>query len=1069
VLPVGKLALHPVVEPVVQLIPAGSLVTVPVPSPAMVMVSSWPGSSVNVAVTLLPVSSVTLHPPLPVHAPLQLSNFHPGLGCGVSATVVSGAGGGPPRSNAKPQVPGQEMPEGAEVTVPPPVTETVTVRWGITAVNVAVTEASALIVTVQGVVVHAPVQLPNAEYSSVGAALSVTCVPSGNWELHVPAVQEMPEGAEVTVPLPPPWTVTESVRGTGGSKVAPADAFPSIVSVHSPVPAPPHAPVQPANVELPAGEGVRVTEPPCAKVAVHAPEFPEEHEIPEGEDVIVPLPLPPTVTVSEYPGANVAVTERSALIVTEQVPAPPQSPDQPPKTVLGPGPAVSVTTVPSANGTVHVPEPQETPDGEEVTPPVPETVTLSVWVAPPPPPPPPPPPLQAASAPTIAKPTSRRIRIILPSREAQGTTRSRYANVPLRQGQVGRVGVPPLLAWGEEYDVALHTMDGDQPPVTRLVVWLSETRAAPSPVQAAATLLQRLPWERAFSPVLAALAVLGDVGAHRPAQVAPEAELEQAAESQRAELLPELGPADRAAEALQHDLHRVAERLALRERELLAQPAAHRSLAVLVLVELEPVGRHGAGSQHDALSLAAKPSRRRHRANPAERKTPNATHPSRSDVTVRRWGSRPYTSKTLTALVRDGSLRRTRGRRSSMPVARSVAFLVTAALVAALASGCSKDESNDRTVTFDKNDAAATGSMAPQTIASGDTANLAACGFTKPGWAFMGWATTPGGTVAYADQAPFTMGDASVTLYAQWIITFAVTYDPNGATSGAVPAGAVYRAGDTVTVAHNADGLAREGYDFFAWNTAPDRTGTTYAPGSSFPMPSHDVTLYAYWRAQAPIVLRSFASPGTSKRPEGIAYDGTHVYVGEVDDGKVYKVDPATGLAVSSFSIASSHALALDGAGNVWTTSYWANPPALYRYPLTGGASDASLTLAAEMIYPTALAYDATSSVFWMVNTNSASPSHVWKLDASGAEIEHWDLLSGAPPGATYGLCMDDDPAFLWMTYGNVLAKLSTSTHDVIEYTIPGVDLLQGCARAEPLTFWLVSGNTQTIVKVDVP
>jgi uncharacterized repeat protein (TIGR02543 family) len=72
------------------------------------------------------------------------------------------------------------------------------------------------------------------------------------------------------------------------------------------------------------------------------------------------------------------------------------------------------------------------------------------------------------------------------------------------------------------------------------------------------------------------------------------------------------------------------------------------------------------------------------------------------------------------------------------------------------------------TITFDKNDAGATGSMADQTIASGSSANLTACTFTKTGWTFAGWATTPGGDVEYANEASYTMGIADVTLYAKW-------------------------------------------------------------------------------------------------------------------------------------------------------------------------------------------------------------------------------------------------------------------------------------------------------------
>jgi uncharacterized repeat protein (TIGR02543 family) len=72
------------------------------------------------------------------------------------------------------------------------------------------------------------------------------------------------------------------------------------------------------------------------------------------------------------------------------------------------------------------------------------------------------------------------------------------------------------------------------------------------------------------------------------------------------------------------------------------------------------------------------------------------------------------------------------------------------------------------TISFDKNDAGAAGSMAAQTIASGSSANLTACAFTKTGWTFAGWATTPGGDVAYADEVSYTMGNANVTLYAKW-------------------------------------------------------------------------------------------------------------------------------------------------------------------------------------------------------------------------------------------------------------------------------------------------------------
>ena len=75
---------------------------------------------------------------------------------------------------------------------------------------------------------------------------------------------------------------------------------------------------------------------------------------------------------------------------------------------------------------------------------------------------------------------------------------------------------------------------------------------------------------------------------------------------------------------------------------------------------------------------------------------------------------------------------------------------------------------NDYTITFNKNDVGAAGTMSDQTIACDSSANLTAYGFTKTGWTFAGWATTPEGVVAYTDQASYTMGTANVTLYAKW-------------------------------------------------------------------------------------------------------------------------------------------------------------------------------------------------------------------------------------------------------------------------------------------------------------
>jgi len=75
---------------------------------------------------------------------------------------------------------------------------------------------------------------------------------------------------------------------------------------------------------------------------------------------------------------------------------------------------------------------------------------------------------------------------------------------------------------------------------------------------------------------------------------------------------------------------------------------------------------------------------------------------------------------------------------------------------------------NTYTVTFKKNGISVMGTMTAQTIASGSSAKLKACAFTRTGYTFAGWATTSGGSVVYADEANYTMGTANVNLYAKW-------------------------------------------------------------------------------------------------------------------------------------------------------------------------------------------------------------------------------------------------------------------------------------------------------------
>jgi hypothetical protein len=108
--PLLKLALQ--VDP--QLIPAGLLVTVPAPVPALCTVS-WTGVlAVNDALTDVALATVTLQAPVPVQPPDQPANVELAFGAAVSVTIV-------PLLNVALHVCPQSIPAGLLVIVPAPV------------------------------------------------------------------------------------------------------------------------------------------------------------------------------------------------------------------------------------------------------------------------------------------------------------------------------------------------------------------------------------------------------------------------------------------------------------------------------------------------------------------------------------------------------------------------------------------------------------------------------------------------------------------------------------------------------------------------------------------------------------------------------------------------------------------------------------------------------------------------------------------------------------------------------------------------------------------------------------
>lgn len=121
------------------------------------------------------------------------------------------------------------------------------------------------------------------------------------------------------------------------------------------------------------------------------------------------------------------------------------------------------------------------------------------------------------------------------------------------------------------------------------------------------------------------------------------------------------------------------------------------------------------------------------------------------------------------------------------------------------------------------------------------------------GRTFEGWNTRADGSgETYVPGVALVMGDSAVVLYAQWDdpATYSLVYSGNGNTDGAVPVDSnAYDAGAEITVRGNTGDLVKTGHTFGGWNTAPDGSGETYAPGSPFTMGASEDTLYAAWVA----------------------------------------------------------------------------------------------------------------------------------------------------------------------------------------------------------------------------
>ncbi len=160
-------------------------------------------------------------------------------------------------------------------------------------------------------------------------------------------------------------------------------------------------------------------------------------------------------------------------------------------------------------------------------------------------------------------------------------------------------------------------------------------------------------------------------------------------------------------------------------------------------------------------------------------------------------------------------------------------------------------------VTFHPNGENVEGTMDEQVCKPNDTIRLQKNIYTREGYTFYGWSTTPQRQVPpYAFDKNTISPSTDIDLYAIWQPTYYITFDANGGEGTMKPQ--AYESspllpGDGWYVPYaglNSNTYTRDGYEFKYWAKNSDGSGDTYTDGGVSPMDTtnpENITLYAIW------------------------------------------------------------------------------------------------------------------------------------------------------------------------------------------------------------------------------
>ncbi|TET47358.1 choice-of-anchor D domain-containing protein [candidate division TA06 bacterium] len=170
-------------------------------------------------------------------------------------------------------------------------------------------------------------------------------------------------------------------------------------------------------------------------------------------------------------------------------------------------------------------------------------------------------------------------------------------------------------------------------------------------------------------------------------------------------------------------------------------------------------------------------------------------------------------------------------------------------------------------------------------------------------------------------------------------------------------------------------------------------------------------------------VVKSFPAPG-GYYAYGLTFDGTDLWCGELLDGKIYRVDTASGAVIESIPgpTDDNHALAWDGTC-LWVATSSVESKYIHRITTAGVVVDSILCpKRGTSPYPGGLTWDG--SYLW-VSIYFSHPAQIYKVDTLDGTIldsirpqgEQPQGLAWDPTGPYLWNCMDNndgDPELIW-------------------------------------------------------